>query len=140
MPQILSQRSAVMFINLPKNEKGFTLTEVIIVAMIVAVLALVGIQLYHGYATEARRNTAETLAASAAAFLQTVLNNRDSVYFATVCTSPLAGPGEWVPELDSTKRSKITFKCPANSSVKIDGDSVIATVNGINSLGSYKFK
>lgn len=62
-----------------KSNKGFTLVEVIVVAVIVAVLALVSIQLYQGYITEARINNAENLAASAATFLQAALNSEATV-------------------------------------------------------------
>ncbi|MBN1576484.1 MAG: prepilin-type N-terminal cleavage/methylation domain-containing protein [Chitinispirillaceae bacterium] len=129
-----------MFNNRHRNEKGFTLVEVIVVAVIVAVLALVGIQLYQGYAIEARRNTAENLAASAAGFLQTVLNTRDSSYLAGACPSPLTGPDSWDPVLDSLSGNAVTFKCPAKSSVIIESDSVRALVNGVSSIGSYRFK
>jgi prepilin-type N-terminal cleavage/methylation domain-containing protein len=123
-----------------RKQKGFTLVEVIVVAVIVAVLALVGIQLYQGYATEARRNTAENLAASAAAFLQTILNTRDSTYLATACPRTLTGPSAWTPILDSLSGNSVTFKCPAKSSIVYNDSTVTATVNGISSIGTYKYK
>jgi prepilin-type N-terminal cleavage/methylation domain-containing protein len=57
------------------NNKGFTLVEVIVVAVIVAILALVGIQLYRGYVQDARQGTVENLTASAATFLQSEYNS-----------------------------------------------------------------
>lgn len=57
------------------NNRGFTLVEVIVVAVIVAVLALVSIQLYRGYVTESRQNTAENIGAAAASFIQAAYNS-----------------------------------------------------------------
>lgn len=50
-----------------KNESGFTLVEVIVVAAIVAILAAIGIPLYNGYIRDARQNTVDGLAETAAA-------------------------------------------------------------------------
>jgi prepilin-type N-terminal cleavage/methylation domain-containing protein len=50
-----------------KNQKGFTLVEAIVVAVIVAVLAVTAVMLYQGYITEARQNTVNNLAETAAA-------------------------------------------------------------------------
>lgn len=57
-----------------KNQKGFTLVEVIVVAVIVAVLAAVAIPLYNGYIKDSRQNvcnnTAGTVASACAATKQ----------------------------------------------------------------------
>lgn len=54
------------------RDAGFTLVEVVVVGVIVAVLASIGIVLYTGYVTDARQDTvdqiAQTAAASASAF------------------------------------------------------------------------
>ena len=124
-----------------KNSKGFTLVEVIVVAVIVAVLALVGIQLYQGYVTESRRNTAENLAASAAGFLQTIVNT----YSATAPDSSV-----WANELGPTQQWVIyfasgdsaVFRVPANATVtKGPGyDTVAAEVGGVPSIGTYRYR
>jgi prepilin-type N-terminal cleavage/methylation domain-containing protein len=49
-----------------KNEQGFTLVEVIVVAVIVAVLAAVAIPLYNGYIRDSRNNVCQNNAASIA--------------------------------------------------------------------------
>ena len=49
-----------------KNQKGFTLVEVIVVAVIVAVLAAVAIPLYNGYIHDSRVNVANNTAGSVA--------------------------------------------------------------------------
>lgn len=46
------------------SNKGFTLVEVIVVAVIVMVLAAVAIPLYQGYVRDARRSAAEGIAAT----------------------------------------------------------------------------
>jgi prepilin-type N-terminal cleavage/methylation domain-containing protein len=44
-----------------KNNKGFTLVEVIVVAVIVLILAAVAIPLYQGYMLDSRQATAENI-------------------------------------------------------------------------------
>jgi len=51
---------------LHKNNKGFTLVEVIVVAVIVLILAAVAIPLYNGYIDDSRRASAENVAGSMA--------------------------------------------------------------------------
>ena len=49
-----------------KNQKGFTLVEVIVVAVIVAILAAVAIPLYNGYIHDSRVNVCNNTAGSVA--------------------------------------------------------------------------
>jgi type IV pilus assembly protein PilE len=49
-----------------KNNKGFTLVEVIVVAVIVLILAAVAIPLYQGYVRDSRNAAAENIAGSIA--------------------------------------------------------------------------
>ncbi len=49
-----------------RKQKGFTLVEVIVVAVIVAVLAAVAIPLYNGYIRDSRNNVCQNTAASIA--------------------------------------------------------------------------
>ncbi|MBD3345049.1 MAG: prepilin-type N-terminal cleavage/methylation domain-containing protein [Chitinivibrionales bacterium] len=57
-------------LSLRKNE-GFTLIEVIVVAVIIAVLSAVAIPLYNGYIRDSRQRTAENVAGSCASFIGT---------------------------------------------------------------------
>ena len=122
------------------NRKGFTLVEVIVVAVIVAVLALVGIQLYQGYVTESRRNTAENLAASAASFLQTIVNTYNTTAPDDSCSDSIGSLQSWRIHFVSGDSS--VFTVPANSAV-VKGsefDSVRAWVNGVPSRGLYNYR
>jgi len=61
-----------------KNKKGFTLVEVIVVAVIVAVLAAVAIPLYMGYIRDSRMNVCQNNAASIASSLTAALQQNTS--------------------------------------------------------------
>lgn len=54
-----------------KKQQGFTLVEVIVVAVIVAVLAAVAIPLYMGYVKDSRTNVCQSNASSVATALST---------------------------------------------------------------------
>ena len=62
-----------------KNNKGFTLVEVIVVAVIVLVLAAVAIPLYNGYIKDSRRNVASNNAASMASALVAAVQSGDVI-------------------------------------------------------------
>ncbi|MCL2220076.1 MAG: prepilin-type N-terminal cleavage/methylation domain-containing protein [Chitinispirillia bacterium] len=56
-----------------KNNKGFTLVEVIVVAVIVLILAAVAIPLYQGYIRDSRQAVAENSAGSIASALSAAI-------------------------------------------------------------------
>lgn len=61
-----------------KSQRGFTLVEVIVVAIIVAALAAVAIPLYNGYVTSSRNNAAANAAGSVASFMGACINQGGS--------------------------------------------------------------
>lgn len=63
-----------MNIRKSKKQHGFTLVEVIVVAVIVAILAGVSIPLYNGYINSSRDNSAANAAGSAASFGAACIN------------------------------------------------------------------
>lgn len=144
------QRSRSMFRCFCKNDRGFTLVEVIVVAVIVAVLSLVGVQLYQGYVNEARRNTAENLAASATSYLQTFVNARGEGFVTEAHFPNLTGPAPWKrplnPLVDAEETgdsSCVTFMCPANAQITVNHTTGLVTAiidPGVASTGEYYYK
>lgn len=125
------------------NNKGFTLVEVIVVAVIVAVLALVAIQLYQGYVKEARRNTAENLAASAASHIQSCMNSNPDLTVATDFPD-ISGDadGQWENDLnpDPDGANIVYFTAPANSWVSVnDAGTGVYAVVGDQQSKDYSF-
>jgi prepilin-type N-terminal cleavage/methylation domain-containing protein len=94
---------------------GFTLVEVIVVSVIVAVLCVAAILLYRAYAIEARQNVVENVAASAAGFLNAAVNTDKD---AADAFDDLPGAGQWVHQLPSGAAS--VFRAPANVEIRID--------------------
>lgn len=69
VPYSICPKGAVMFEPRKKKyQKGFTLVEVIVVAVIVAALAAVAVPLYLGYVESSRKNAAANTAGSVASF------------------------------------------------------------------------
>jgi prepilin-type N-terminal cleavage/methylation domain-containing protein len=75
-----------------KNEQGFTLVEVIVVAVIVAVLAAVAIPLYNGYIRDSRTNVCQNNAAT----------------IASAITAKMAQNANWSVPANSTSSLTIT--------------------------------
>lgn len=118
-----------------RSNKGFTLVEVIVVAVIVAVLALVAIQLYQGYTREARQNASENLAASAAGFLQSAINADETWVPDDNGGTELAGGDSWRVTLPTTSQVTV-FTCPANATVSVSGTGVTAQLEGQSQTSS----
>src|SRR5688572_27122868 len=65
-----------------KGQRGFTLVEVIVVAVIVAALAAVAVPLYLGYVDSSRRNAAANAAGSIASFAGACRNSAGTIALA----------------------------------------------------------
>jgi type II secretory pathway pseudopilin PulG len=118
------------------NKKGFTLVETIVIAVIVAVLALLAVQFY-SYIVDARRNTAQITAASAAGFLNTAINL--GVTVDNNSFPDLMGSGQWDLPMPSNVTPSI-FKCPAGVIITVNtaNKTVKASIKGTAS-SDYKY-
>jgi prepilin-type N-terminal cleavage/methylation domain-containing protein len=72
-----------------KSQRGFTLVEVIVVAIIVAALAGVAIPMYNNYVTTSRSNAAANAAGSVASWLGQCLSQQGAV--SGITTSQTSG-------------------------------------------------
>ena len=93
-----------------RNEKGFTLVEVIVVAVIVAVLAAVAIPLYMGYVHDSRLNVSNNVAGSVA----------------SACGA--------TKQQDSTLITAITGKSPYTSTSAAIAVITLKGLNGVDNL------
>jgi prepilin-type N-terminal cleavage/methylation domain-containing protein len=71
-----------------RTKRGFTLVEVIVVAVIVAALAAVSVPLYLNYVTSSRGNAAANTAGSVASFIGSCLNQAGTVGGITAVLAP----------------------------------------------------
>jgi prepilin-type N-terminal cleavage/methylation domain-containing protein len=117
-----------------KNRYGFTLIEVIIVSIIVAVLSLVAIMLYVGYVREARQNTVENIAASAATILNAASNLGATIPDPSSIKTPLSSNERWTLNTQNSS-STVIFTCPKGATVEINSSNkkVRALLNGLSS-------
>ena len=105
------------------KDQGFTLVEVIVVAVIVAILAVSSIQLYIGYVTDARKQILEGAAGSAATYLNTALN-LDAVVTSPTIPATISSGGKWVTYMGGG--DSVTYSPPEGITVMISGDFVRA--------------
>lgn len=118
-----------------KNRKGFTLVEVIVVAVIVAVLAAVAIPLYLGYVESSKANVANNLAGSAASYLAAAKNTGADM---SIFTTPLAASSSWSYTPTGAKQA-VTFICPAKCTVTVTSTGVTVSYDGNHSTGNYSY-
>lgn len=86
-----------------KMQAGFTLVEVIVVAVIVAAMAAVAVPMYLGYVDSSRQNAAANAAGSAASFCGACRSIRGAVVDGTVA----AGGGNLQCQVGGTVTSRI---------------------------------
>lgn len=102
-----------MLNKLLKGRRGFTLVEVIVVAVIVAVLAAVAIPLYVSYVNDSRVNQCENVAGSVAHFCSACMNEAGTV-----------ADGAYAPGANIT--------CTANAStIRVPADITVTVANGM---------
>ncbi len=117
-------------VNRKKGQKGFTLVEVIVVAVIVAALAAVAIPLYLSYVDSTRKNAAANAAGSVASFAGACRNTGGTIDLtggtAAVTTGGVTTPG--TPATGAT--------CSVNgSTVQIPADIIIINTRPANATG-----
>lgn len=101
-----------------RGQKGFTLVEVIVVAIIVAALAAVAIPLYNSYVTTSRNNAAANAAGSVASFMGACSNQTGVVTGAPAITAGTAFTGPNVLTCTYTGGTT-TISVPAGITVTI---------------------
>ena len=62
---------------LHKNKKGFTIVEVIVVAVIIAVLSAMAIPIYSGYINDSQQDAVDNLATTASAAANSWVRKKD---------------------------------------------------------------
>jgi type IV pilus assembly protein PilA len=113
-----------------KKQQGFTLVEVIVVAVIVAVLAAVAIPLYMGYIKDTRNNVCQNNAAAIATTIQAKLAQNISY------SVPASGSNISIPNEDGTSNSSIVL--PSGYTFTTGSNNV--WVNGPGNSNSTAFK
>jgi prepilin-type N-terminal cleavage/methylation domain-containing protein len=116
-----------------KNEQGFTLVEVIVVAVIVAVLAAVAIPLYNGYIRDSRTNVCQNNAATiASSFTAKIAQNGNFATTAatlsgnniTIASEVTGGPNSTIvlPKgyTFSATATAVTVNGPGNSTASVN--------------------
>jgi type IV pilus assembly protein PilA len=108
-----------------RNQQGFTLVEVIVVAVIVAILAGVSVPLYLGYINNSRLNSATNAAGSAASFVNACRNGGNTAQ-ANAAALP-AGPAPLgAPTTLLCVENGATLAIPADIVLSVNGNSFTA--------------
>lgn len=97
---------------LKQNQRGFTLVEVIVVAVIVAAMAAVAVPMYLGYVDSSRKNAAANAAGSIASFCGACVNSGGSV--------GVIADGRLTCENEATGNTSITI--PADINITLVGN------------------
>jgi len=131
-----------------RGSKGFTLVEVIVVAVIVLILAAVAIPLYLGYVKDARKSVAENAASEIGQFLAAELQR--GTIKAPVDLKPISRtvnperPGDaaqQVIEVSGEGEANVNrVLVPKDFTATLDGDFVVVTYNNdSNIFGRFRY-
>lgn len=104
-----------------KDKKGFTLVEVIVVAVIVAILAAVAVPLYLNYITSSRTNAAMNAGGSIASFCGACVNASGTLTVTPVAT----GGGTY--SCASTSMGNTSGTIPEAIIVSVANNTITAT-------------
>lgn len=118
------------------NQNGFTLVEVIVVSVIVAVLSLSATMIYRGYVEESQQNIANNLASSASRFLQTAIN-LDKDINSNDFVDLIKEGDKWTINFLSGGQS--TFTCPKDVKITLDKTNKIVSVLYKGKMGICKY-
>ncbi len=121
-----------------KDQKGFTLVEVIVVAVIVLVLAAVAIPLYNGYIEDSRTNVANNLAGSVASGFGAALQqgNTPANTWITAATASASGKIS-IPNADATNAAANIITIPKGYTVTLNTTTM--TVQASYTKGTKTF-
>jgi prepilin-type N-terminal cleavage/methylation domain-containing protein len=113
-----------------QRQQGFTLVEVIVVAVIVAILAGVSIPLYLGYINSTRENSAANAAGSAASFGAACVNGGND--FSLLTTHPVLGVKEGTAVITCTEKDHpehviASLVVPTDIELELSGSSNAVT-------------
>lgn len=122
-----------------KSQKGFTLVEVIVVAVIVAVLAAVAIPLYMGYIRDSRANVCQNTAASIASALVARVQQGQPVANVQALV-PNGATTVTIPSITDAAGTNSTIVLPAGytASATATAVTVTHTVSGANASVNWQ--
>jgi type IV pilus assembly protein PilE len=118
-----------------RNEKGFTLMELMVVIVIVAILAAVAVPLYINYVKDAQRTEAKGAIGAVITAEQTYYQINGRYADDTFVPNPSATPGSQVLNCDLTEALQNWAISVAANADPADGFVVTATGNGASTTG-----
>jgi prepilin-type N-terminal cleavage/methylation domain-containing protein len=97
------------------QKKGFTMVEVLIVGVIVAVLATIAVMIYQGYIRESKQQTVNSLAETAAASANSFLRRTGQDPNVANLNLHLPDPTQYTINIDKTNKTVMVTDAGDNS-------------------------